>query len=68
MNKDTVKFFDTVSKECFDDSLDEMGEYGYKPFTIEEFAVELDENAFLFIGIPQYFRWATKKLSTNKKR
>lgn len=68
VNKDTVKFFDTVSKECFDDSLDEMGEYGYRPFTIEEFAVELDENAFLFIGIPQYFRWATKKLSTNEKR
>ena len=45
-----------------------MSEYGYRPFTIEEFAVELDENAFLFIGIPQYFRWATKKLSTNEKR
>ena len=68
VNKDTVKFFDTVSKECFGDCLDEMSEYGYRPFTIEEFAVELDENTFLFIGIPQYFRWATKKLSTNEKR
>lgn len=68
VNKDTVKFFETISKECFSDCLDEMGEDDYRPFTIEEFAVEVNQNAFLFISIPQYFKWATKKLTVNKKQ
>lgn len=62
VNKDTEKFFSSFIEQDFEEYYDEMSEYGYKPFTIEEFIIELQENGYLFACTPQYVIWAAKKL------
>ena len=41
---------------------DEMSGIGYRPFTIEEFLIEMQENGYLFAGTPQYVLWESRKL------
>ena len=41
---------------------DEMNGIGYRPFTIEEFLIEMQENGYLFASTPQYVLWASRKL------
>ena len=67
VNKDTFKFFNGLImgglKKCFEN----MSSFGYRPFTIEEFLVETEENVFLFQSVSAYFEWAWQKLKTKKK-
>lgn len=62
VNKDTEKFFGSFIEQDFEEYYDEMSEYSYKPFTIEEFIIEMQENGYLFACTPQYVIWAAKKL------
>ena len=48
--------------ENITDYFDEISPYGYKPFTIQEFIVEVEVNNFLFASIPAYYEWALGKL------
>ncbi len=61
VNKDTKKFFKAIKKEKLDQYMDEMSDFGYRPFSIQELIVELMENSFLFETVPFYFDWAYEK-------
>lgn len=69
VNKDTYKFFNGLIDGSLMESVSDSVSYGYRPFTIEEFIVECEENYFLFTSMPEYFVWAKKKvnLKRNKK-
>ena len=67
VNKDTYEFFNNFTNDTLKDYLSNMNPYGYKPFTIEEFIVECEENYFLFTSMPEYFLWAKKKINSNGK-
>ncbi len=60
-NKDTKKFFRAIKKDKLDHYVEEISDYGYQPFTIQELIVELMENSFLFRSIPLYIDWAYEK-------
>lgn len=62
VNKDTEKFFNAFIEQNFEEYYDEMSDYGYKPFTIEEFIINMQENGYLFASTPQYVLWAARKL------
>lgn len=69
VNKDTYKFFDGLTDgSLMKKSLSEMESYGYRPFTIEEFIVECEENYFLFASMPEYFLWAKKKVNSKRNK
>ena len=61
INKDTEKFFGALIKQDFEPYYDEMNAIGYRPFTIEEFLIEAQENGYLFASTPQYVLWASRK-------
>lgn len=67
VNKDTYKFFECIYKQNLDDYLDEISPYGYRPFTIEEFIVEMRTNIFLLSQTVTYFEWAYRKLKSMNK-
>lgn len=67
-NDDTYKFFECVTTGNLREFSDNMSPYGYRPYTIEEFVIESEENHFLFIGSTSYFVWAEHKLKEIKKR
>ena len=56
------------TNDTLKDYLSNMNPYGYKPFTIEEFIVECEENYFLFTSMPEYFVWAKKKVNSKRKK
>lgn len=60
-NKDAKKFFKAIKREKLDHYADEISDYGYQPFTIQELIVELIENSFLFKAVPLYLAWAYEK-------
>lgn len=62
VNKDTEIFFNAFIEQDFEEYYDEMSGIGYRPFTIEEFFIEMQENGYLFASTPQYVLWASKKL------
>lgn len=62
VNKDTYEFLELMINENITDYFDEISPYGYKPFTIQEFIVEVEVNNFLFASIPAYYEWALGKL------
>ena len=66
-NKDTKKFFRAVRQDNIEKYMDEMGSYGYRPFTIEELIISTVENKFLFSSVPIYLWWADKQLVTKRK-
>ncbi len=61
VNKDTKKFFRGIKRDKLDRYVNEMSEYGFRPFTIEELLVDLKENSFLFWTAPVYLEWAYEK-------
>lgn len=65
-NPDTRRFFETLINSEAEELLEEIGTFGYRPFTIQEFAVAFEENAFLFGTVAGYFCWGLKKLKTMK--
>lgn len=67
-NDDTYKFFKCVTNGDMEEISANMDPYGYRPYTIEEFVIESEENHFLFIGSTSYFVWAEQKLKEIKKR
>ena len=66
-NKDTKKFFRALKNDTLDQYIDQMQEYGYRPFSIEELITELMENPEVFRSAPGYFRWADRQLIKKKK-
>lgn len=66
VNKDTAKFFKAFREDNLEKYLDDMSGYGYRPFTIEELAVEMMENEFLFRFVPAYFIWAQEQLKRRR--
>lgn len=67
-NDDTYKFFKYVTTGDIDKIAANMNPYGYRPYTIEEFIIESEENHFLFIVSSAYFVWAQQKLKEIKRR
>ncbi len=68
VNKDTQEFFNNVGSDALNDCISNMNPYGYRPFTIEEFIIECEENNFLFISMPEYFVWAKKKINSRRNK
>lgn len=68
VNKDTYKFFDSFTNDTLKDYLSNMTPYGYRPFTIEEFIIECEENYFLLSSMPEYFVWAKKKINSKRNK
>lgn len=61
-NSDTVKLFDAAVNDNIGSILCEFDSDCYRPFTIEEFGIEFNENPYLFISVPEYFNWGAEKL------
>ena len=57
-NKDTKKFIKSVINETWQREVEKMNDYGYRPFSIEEYVTEMLENSFLFKNCSAYFLWA----------
>lgn len=68
VNKDTYKFFNGLIDGSLMESVSNSFSYGYRPFTIEEFIIECQENYFLLSSMPEYFVWAKKKISSKRKK
>ncbi len=68
VNKDTYEFFNSLIDGSLMESVMDMDLYGYRPFSIEEFIVEFEENYFLFTGMTEYFVWAKKKINSKRKK
>lgn len=69
INKDTYEFFNRMAdNRNFEEYIENMSPYGYRPFTIEEFIIELKENRFLFSNMTSYFTWAKQKLNSKKSK
>lgn len=66
-NKDTLKFFEAFVHEDAETIIDDVPAFGYRPFTIQEFAVEMEENGYMFSIMRSYFSWGLKKLKSSKK-
>lgn len=68
VNKDTYEFFNGLIDGSLMESVSDSFSYGYRPFTIEEFIVECEENYFLFTSMPEYFVWAKKKVNSKRNK
>lgn len=68
INEDTYEFFNALMDGSLMKSVSEMDSYGYRPFTIEEFIIECEENYFLFSSMPEYFVWAKKKVNSKRNK
>lgn len=66
VNDGTYDFVKAMLEGDIGDYFDELSAFGYRPFTIEEFIVELQENSFLLMAVPVYYDWAVRKLKTMK--
>lgn len=66
VNKDTYTFFESIVKGDIEVYIDEISQYGYRPFTIQEFIVEMEENHFLLASMHSYYEWAIRKLKNMK--
>lgn len=60
-NKDTKRFFNIIGTDEFKKVANSMNSFGFRPFTIEEFFIELEENAFLFSENLTFIDWAQKE-------
>jgi len=65
-NKDTKEFFKALLEQTLDKF--ELGDYGYKPFTIEEFIITFMGNLYLYDGLMDYFLWGYDILKNKKLR
>lgn len=68
VNEDTYEFFNNFTHDTLKYYLSNMSPYGYRPFTIDEFIIECDENYFLLGSMPEYFVWAKKKINSRRNK
>ena len=62
--KDTKEFFKALLEQTLDKF--ELGDYGYKPFTIDEFIITFMGNLYLYDGLMDYFLWGYDILKKKK--
>lgn len=63
INKDTHDFFNRlVIGEGLSDI--EFGMYGYRANSIEELAIDVTDNKFLFVNCGVYFKWVLKTIKS----
>ena len=63
INKDTHNFFNRlVIGEDLSDI--EFGMYGYRANSIEELAIDVTDNKFLFVNCGVYFKWVLKAIKS----
>ncbi len=67
-NKDTKKFMKAVVNGTLERYFDEMDDFGYQPFTIQEFLVDMQECYFAYTTTGMYFQWAVDELQTRRKK
>ncbi len=65
INKGTKKFLRAAAGERLEE-IDERFGYGYRPFTADELIDLVENNLPLFVSVPDFFRWADKRLKTAK--
>lgn len=65
INKDTGRFLRAVLNDSLEKYIDRMSDIGYRPYSIEEFIVELNEYTFLFENAMGYFDWSTYVIKRN---
>lgn len=61
-NKDTKRFFKILGTNEFEKVANSMPPFGFRPFTIEELIIDLQENSFLFTENLTYIEWAKREL------
>lgn len=61
VNKDTKKFIKAYLNDSWQKEVEKMNDFGYRPYTMEEFITELLENSFLFKDCHAYFMWASEQ-------
>ena len=66
VNKDLKKFLQIFTGDLFELFEEYESENGYRPNTIEELIVELNENLFLFTATNYYSEWALKQVKKFK--
>ena len=66
-NKDTRRFIKAVCENKGDTILDAMGEFGYIPNTMQEYAEEFMSYFFVFDMADVFFFWANEALTPKKK-
>lgn len=66
VNKDLKKFLQIFTGDLFEWFEEYESENGYRPNTIEELIVELNENLFLFTATNYYSEWALKQVKKFK--
>ena len=65
-NKDTRRFIRAMQRNGDLDGLVGDMPYGYRPYTIEEYQTEIEENDFLFDEIDEYFEWALAAIKNKR--
>ena len=63
-NKDTKEFFKALLEQTLDKF--ELGDFGYRPFTIDEFIITFMGNLYLYDGLMDYFIWGYDILKKKK--
>ena len=67
VNKDTKKFIRAVIEDDLDRYSDQMSDFGYRLFSMEELVMEYIDNSVLFGTVPGFFIWADE-LNRKKKK
>ena len=67
VNPDLKRFIRLACKGDLRTILDELPPYGYRPFTLEELAVEWMDYPFLFMELDGFLNWAQRQLAKMKK-
>ena len=67
VNPDLKRFIRLACKGDLRTILDELPPYGYRPFTLEELAVEWMDYPFLFMELEGFLNWAQRQLAKTKK-
>ena len=57
-NPDTKKFFKAVHNGNLEKYEEKMNDFGYRPYTIEELVVFVQEQTHLLFTVPTFFNWA----------
>lgn len=68
VNKDTKKFFRSIVNETLDQYVSDIGQWGYRPFTMDELIVDLMENEEVFSSSATFFLWADNVLKSRKRK
>lgn len=66
INKDTKEFFKALLEQDVDKF--ELGDYGYRPFSIDEIIMTFMGNLYLYDGLKDYFLWGYDILKKKKSK